>query len=77
MSHCDRAFYADAAGEVGAGQGSRELQRPSCGKLLVPGNSARGRPCTGPVGRGRCFITRNIPREVGGGARLTEKSQTS
>lgn len=77
MSHCDRAFYADAAGEVGAGQGSRELQRPSCGKLLVPGTALQADPAPGPVGRGRCFINRNIPREVGGGARLTEKSQTS
>lgn len=28
MSHSDRAIYEDAAEEVGAGQGSRELQKP-------------------------------------------------
>lgn len=65
MSHSDRAFYADAAGEVGAGQGSRELQRPSCGKLPGP---------RGPVGRGGSALRPETFQERwGGGARLTGK----
>lgn len=39
-----------------------------------PGNSTRSGADPAPerwAGR-QCFITRNIPREVGGGARLTE-----
>lgn len=71
MSHSDRAFYADAAGEVGAGQGSRELQRPSCGKLPGP---------WGTVGRGAVLYDQKHSKRGGagvgwggGGARLTGK----
>lgn len=72
MSHSDRAFYADAAGEVGAGQGSRELQRPSCGKLPGP---------WGPVGRGAVLYDQKHSKRDGGQGGvelgLQGRSQTS